>query len=145
MDFSADRSRPPLVLELTPLIDVVFLLLLFFMVSTTFVDDASGLKVDLPRSNNRQALGEASDVIVVLSADGRIAIDGEAVDREGLRAKLRSRAEADPSTLVVVRADQGLAHGRVVAVMDTVRDLGLTHFAIATESAGPRGSGSDGN
>ncbi len=122
-----------MVLELTPLIDVVFLLLIFFMVSTTFVSEESGLQVELPRSESRDLIPEGTDVALVMAADGSIQIDGQAVDLEELKRVLKASAEQDPSTLVVVRADRSLEHGRVVEVMDLVRGLGLTHFAIATE------------
>jgi len=134
VNFSSTRRRPPLALELTPLIDVVFLLLIFFMVSTTFVSDDGGLAVELPRSENRDLIPEGRDVALAISADGTMQIDGEVHDLDQLRRKLKATAEEDPSTMVVVRADKDLAHGRVVEVMDLVRELGLTQFAIATES-----------
>ncbi len=136
MDFSPARRRPPLVLELTPLIDVVFLLLIFFMVSTTFVNEPAGLQVELPRSENRDVIPEGSDVSVHLSADGRVFVEDEAVAAEELRQRLAEVAREDPATMVVLRADESLEHGRVVQVMDLARDLGLRNFAIATERGG---------
>ncbi|MBN95285.1 MAG: biopolymer transporter ExbD [Deltaproteobacteria bacterium] len=136
MDFSPSRRRLPLILELTPLIDVVFLLLIFFMVSTTFVNEPAGLQVELPRSENRELIPEGSDVSLVLLADGQIELEGEAVPLEELKASLARIARDEPSTVVVLRADTKLEHGRVVQVMDLVRTLGLTHFAIATDAAG---------
>ena len=136
MNFSTSRRRPPMALELTPLIDVVFLLLIFFMVSTTFVSDEGGLAVELPRSENRDLIPEGRDVALAISADGTMQIDGEVQSLDQLRRRLKLTAEEDPSTMVVVRADKELAHGRVVEVMDLVRELGLTQFAIATEAGG---------
>ena len=121
-------------LELTPLIDVVFLLLIFFMVSTTFVNQPAGLQVELPRSENRDVIPEGTDVSVHLSADGRVFVEEEPVAAEQLRERLAAVALEDPTTMVVLRADASLAHGRVVQVMDLARDLGLRNFAIATES-----------
>jgi len=120
---------------LTPLIDVVFLLLIFFMVSTTFVNEPAGLQVELPRSENRELIPEGSDVALVLRADGQIELEGEAVDLAKLKSSLSRIARDEPSTVVVLRADKSLEHGRVVQVMDLVRTLGLTHFAIATDAA----------
>ena len=136
MDFSAPRRRPPLFLDLTPLIDVVFLLLIFFMVSTTFVTDATGMRVDLPRSSSQEAIPEGSDLTLQLEADGTITMDDRPLTAAQLSAELRKAAEKDPNTLVVLRADSELSHGRVVDVMDLARRIGLTSFAIATESAG---------
>ena len=135
MDFSPARKRMPLVLELTPLIDVVFLLLIFFMVSTTFVHDRGGMQVELPRSEHRDLIPQGSDLSLVLGTDGRIQLDGEDKNLEELKLALIRHAEEDPNTLVVLRADRGLEHGRVVEVMDLVQDLGLTNFAIATDAA----------
>lgn len=133
MDFSPARNRPPLVLELTPLIDVVFLLLIFFMVTTTFAQKPAGLTVDLPRSEQRDVIPEGKDVTLMLAADGQVLVDEEAVDLEGLRALLITKAAEDPDTMVVLKADEAIEHGRVVQVLDLARELGLTRFAIATE------------
>ncbi len=136
MDFSSQRHRAPLFLDLTPLIDVVFLLLIFFMVSTTFVTDATGMRVDLPRSSSQEAIPEGSDLTLQLESDGSVTLDDRSLSSAQLSAELRKAAEADPNTLIVLRADTELAHGRVVEVMDLARGIGLTSFAIATESAG---------
>jgi biopolymer transport protein ExbD len=133
VDFSPSRRRAPLVLELTPLIDVVFLLLIFFMVSTTFVNEPAGLQVELPRSENRDVIPDGTDVSVHLSADGRVFVEEEPVTGDEMRARLTAIALEDPTTMVVLRADESLEHGRVVEVMDLARDLGLRNFAIATE------------
>mgnify|MGYP002633372338 CR=1 FL=1 len=136
MDFSSSRPRPPLVLELTPLIDVVFLLLIFFMVSTTFVNEPAGIQVELPRSENRDVIPEGTDVAVQLTADGRVFVDEQPVGDDELRARLTAVALEDPTTMVVLRADEALAHGRVVQIMDLARELGLRNFAIATDQSG---------
>jgi len=140
MNFSSTRRRPPTVLELTPLIDVVFLLLIFFMVSTTFVSEDSGLQVELPRSETRDVIPEGSDVALAISADGSMELDGRPVDLDELKLALKSSAESDSGTMVVVRADKSLSHGKVIEVMDLVRELGLTQFAIATEGGSASGS-----
>lgn len=134
MDFAPPRRRLPLVLDLTPLIDVVFLLLIFFMVTTSFVSRDAGLQVDLPRSASAESLLPGEDLTLELGADGTVALNGTALTAPQLRAELRKAAEADPSTLVVLRADGGVQHSRVVEVMDVARDLGLTSFAFATDT-----------
>ena len=146
MDFSPRRRRLPLILDLTPLIDVVFLLLIFFMVTTTFVPDATGLQVDLPRSDSQQVVGESDDLTLAVGADGTIAIDGRALTLEQVSAELRKAANNNPNTLIILEADTATAHGRVVEVMDLARGIGLTSFAIATEggAAAAASGGSDG-
>ena len=134
MNFSSERRRAPVLLDLTPLIDVVFLLLIFFMVSTTFVQDAAGLKIDLPRSDNRDAIDAKQDVSIRVAADGGVFVDDAGVTLESLREHLVAAAKKNPETMVVLEADQAVDHGRVVEVLDLARDLGLTRFAIATEA-----------
>jgi biopolymer transport protein ExbD len=121
-------------LDLTPLIDVVFLLLIFFMVSTTFVQDPAGLEIDLPRSDNREVIESGEDVSLRLTADGSVYVDDEGVTLEDLRSKLAAAAAKDPDTMIILEADRTVDHGRVVEILDIARDLGLTRFAIATEA-----------
>ena len=134
MNFTGPRVRRSLLLDLTPLIDVVFLLLIFFMVTTTFISQPAGMQVDLPRSESRDTIPEGEDVTLHIDAEGGVAVDDERVDLSALRRKLSQAARDDPSTLVVLRADQEVKHGRVVQVMDLARDLGLRRFAIATDA-----------
>jgi biopolymer transport protein ExbD/biopolymer transport protein TolR len=117
--------------DLTPLIDIIFQLVLFFMVSTTFIS-APGIQVDLPRSSAQTYLQEQDDVNIWLTRDGEVYVNDQAVDWSGLDARL-SNAAADPETLVIIKADQGVLHGRVVRVMDLARNKGLTRLAIATD------------
>ncbi|MCO4770456.1 MAG: biopolymer transporter ExbD [Deltaproteobacteria bacterium] len=140
MDFSPSRRRLPLILDLTPLIDVVFLLLIFFMVTTTFVPDSTGLQVDLPRSSSQEVIQEGEDLTLDLGADGTISLNGEVLSLAQLSAELRKTAEKDPKTLIVLKADSEISHGRVVEVMDMAREIGLTSFAIATEGEATGGT-----
>ncbi|MCB9662624.1 MAG: biopolymer transporter ExbD [Alphaproteobacteria bacterium] len=139
----ARLRRPDPIIDVSPMIDIVFQLVLFFMVSTTFVS-APGLEVELPRASTDEVLAERDDVSVWIGADGSVAVDEEPVDLAELRLRLRRAAERDRGTLVILKADQGVPHGRVVTVMDLARTLGLERIAIATEAgAGEAGGGED--
>ena len=140
MNFSPEQNRPPLVLELTPLIDVVFLLLIFFMVSTSFVEQPSAMEVDLPTSSNTQVLSQSEDVGILLTGEGQILLDGQKVSWDQLEQKLRSEARADSATQVVLRADHDLEYQRLIDVMSLAHELGLTHFSLATEQGSPGGN-----
>lgn len=129
------RRRPDPMIDLSPMIDVVFQLVLFFMVSTTFVT-APGIDVDLPRASTQTMLSEQSDIDVWMTLDGAILVEQEAVDAAGLRRRLREAAERDADTLVILKADTGVPHGRVVQVMDLARATGLSRIAIATDATG---------
>ncbi len=134
MNFAA-RRRVDAVVDVTPLIDIIFQLVLFFMVSTTFVT-TPGIEVELPRSSSDTILREKAEVRLWVAADGSIRVDERPVDLAALRQVLAQAAAADPSTLVVIKADKAVDHGRVVAVMDLARSEGLSKLAIATEAPG---------
>ena len=132
MNFARSR-RGEVGVDVTPLIDIIFQLVLFFMVSTTFVT-APGLEVDLPRSSSDTVLRDTEDVSVLVGEDGSVFVDDVAVDLKGLNAALERVAATDVNTLVLLKADRSVSHGRVVAIMDAARSKGLTRLAIATES-----------
>jgi biopolymer transport protein ExbD len=132
LDFNAQRRRSPLILELTPLIDVVFLLLLFFMVSTTFVQEPAALEVDLPQSSSTALVPAGSDTEILLGADGRIVIGGKVTDLAALKVELRRIAQEDPNTQVVVRGDKTVPYQQLIDIMSLAQEEGLTQFSLAT-------------
>ena len=132
MRFTVSR-RPDPVIDVTPMIDIVFQLVLFFMVSTTFVT-APGIQVDLPRSSAQQVIADKNDINIWMTVDGAVFVDDVPVDVAKLERALYRKAEQNPDTLVVIKADTGVDHGRVVAVMDMAREVGLVRLAIATEA-----------
>lgn len=132
MRFSQTR-RPDPTIDVTPMIDIVFQLVLFFMVSTTFVS-SPGIQVDLPRASSQVVMAEKRDINIWMTTDGQVYVDDAPVDLGTLHDRLVRAAESDPNTLVVIKADAGVAHGRVVTVMDIARSQGLTRLAIATEA-----------
>jgi biopolymer transport protein ExbD len=120
------------VLDVTPLIDIIFQLVLFFMVSTTFVN-SRGIEVDLPRSSSDTILRDRDDINLWVTSDGAVYLEEVPVDWSMLRGALERAATSNPSTLIIIKADREVEHGRVVAVMDLARSLGLNRLAIATE------------
>jgi biopolymer transport protein ExbD len=126
-------------LDITPLIDIIFQLVLFFMVSTTFIS-APGIQVDLPRSSAEVVLSDKEQITLWLTEKGEVFVDDQPVTRqEPSTQRLRAVALKDPSTLVIIKADEAVDHGRVVTVMDLARRHGLSRLAIATD---PQGQGS---
>ncbi|MCB9761591.1 MAG: biopolymer transporter ExbD [Alphaproteobacteria bacterium] len=136
MNFRATRREPAQV-DLTPLIDIIFQLVLFFMVSTTFIA-APGIQVDLPRSSAQTILQDQEDISIWMSEKGEIFVDEKPVTWDDLVAALNRAAERDPSTMVIIKADTAVGHGRVVAVMDLARSKGLTRLAIGTDAEAGR-------
>lgn len=131
MRFGIARRPDPLI-DVTPMIDIVFQLVLFFMVSTTFVQ-SPGFEVDLPRSSAQAVITDDKDLNIWMTADGAVYVDESPVSLDSLRRTFETRARANPNTLVIIKADTGVSHGRVVAIMDMARAKGLSRLAIATD------------
>ena len=129
MQFSSGRPRR-VSLDLTPLIDVVLMLVIFFMLTTTFVL-SPGMKVDLPRSSSKPEAHE-HDAIVIVTADGTLYYQNERVTLEALQAALRQRQQQQPGVRLIVKADTHAEHGWVVAIMDIAKMIGIDRLAIAT-------------
>ncbi len=117
--------------NLTPLIDVVFLLLIFFVLTTTFQKE-SRLQVDLPVAGSGEPAGVEETLEIVVNQAGEIALQGDEV---GWLGRLKSRVAENPELSLVVRADRLAPHGSVVIVMDAARHLQLQHLSIVTEPA----------
>ncbi|SFM35289.1 biopolymer transport protein ExbD [Ectothiorhodospira mobilis] len=134
------KASEPVEIQLTPLIDVVFLLLIFFMVSTTF-DRPSVMQLQLPRADSTQEAPAGERVRVGVDAQGRFFVDGaELVNTQPrtLRAALSRALEAHPDAPVVVQADARAPHQAVVRVMDAAARLGVSRLSIATLEEDPR-------
>jgi len=125
-------------INVTPLVDVMLVLLIIFMVSTTIITEeqkSAGIKVDLPKSSSTGGAAEAGDVIVALTKEGQIVHGGESISLEQLKGILEAAKTKNPKTVVIVQADKEVQHGRVAEVLDLARSLGLEQLAIATEAS----------
>ncbi len=96
-----------------------------------------GIKVSLPKGGQANAVKEVHDLAIAVLSDGRVVVQGKVVDQEGLKKVLEKARAENPETLVLVQADEGVAHGKVVAVMDMARREGLPRLAIATRADAP--------
>ena len=127
------RPTPPQAgIDIAPLVDVVFLLVIFFAVSTTFLE-TSGLEIELPSSSST-AEREPRELSVALDADGTLSFEGEVIEREELGPKLEEALRESEQKLVVLRADRTAHHGDVVALMDVIRDAGAEAMTIAARA-----------
>lgn len=126
------RGRGGIVgINVTPLVDVVLVLLVIMMVSATYIVSQS-LKVDLPKTSNSDE-STASPAVVVIAADGALNFNQEALRDADLEGRLRAAYDANHDVNLVISADQRASHGRVVHVMDVAKTAGITHFAISVE------------
>jgi biopolymer transport protein ExbD len=130
------RTTEEPTVDLTSLIDVVFLLLIFFMVSTTFERQAL-LKVDLPEASEVEDRQDIPDKLeLVIDNEGRMYLnDQRLVDSEArtLRAAIEQAAQGDRSLPLVLRADRMTPHHHVVTAMDVAAQLGFANLSIATD------------
>ncbi|MDJ0806015.1 MAG: biopolymer transporter ExbD [Gammaproteobacteria bacterium] len=120
-------------INLTPMLDVVFIMLIFFVVTTSFVKE-SGVEVNRPSAETAQQQ-EKANILIAIRPNGEIWIEGRAVDVRAVRANIeRLRAEF-PEGQVVIQGDQAAQIGLLVRVMDQVRLAGITNVAIAADDA----------
>ncbi len=129
------QPKEELELNITPLIDVVFLLLIFFMVSTTF-ERESEIKITLPKVSQEGGETQSQAVHVAIDANERIYIDErplENVRPATIRAAIAASGQALEDPAVVIKADAGVSHEAVVRVMDAARQSGLVKITFATQ------------
>jgi biopolymer transport protein ExbD len=127
------RSRKKARIEIIPMIDTMFFLLVFFMVATLSMAFQRGLPVNLPYAAT--ARDEIRDVVTItLTKDGKLFCDREPVfSTAEVAARLLDRKKAETVPSVVVNADRDVEHGKVIDLMDAVRQTGVTKIAIAVK------------
>lgn len=126
--------KEPVDINLTPLIDVVFLLLIFFMVSTTFNRD-SELSIELPAASAEASKRKPDSIEVAIDARGRFYVNGrQLLNTQGktVRQALRAAAGDNESPPIIISADANTPHQAVVQVMDAARELGFVRLTFAT-------------
>lgn len=132
MGFRRKVSESPRV-ELTPMIDVVFLLLIFFMISTTFIE-RPGVTIDLPEGGSQQVATEKQEVEVYLTDDGDLYLQREATTLTELNNYLLGLgAQKTKEMTFLLMADKSARHGWVIEVMEIARRNGFVRLAIATD------------
>ena len=133
MNLKPDR-QDDIELNLTPLIDVVFLLLIFFMVSTTFEKQAK-LKVQLPSASTQAQVEDQKSVVIGIDAKGHYYINDRQVvntSLETLKVAIKKITNGNTDIVVTLRADAKTPHQSVVTAMDAASQLGLVKLSIAT-------------
>jgi biopolymer transport protein ExbD len=128
MRLEKGRRRKALI-NVTSLIDVVFLLLIFFVVTSTFLE-RPGIDLSLPEAGS--SASEVAEVSVRIAADGGLYVGASPVTPEELTEVLETRLREAGTTEVTLEADRRVPHGRVVAAMDAARKAGATGLVVAT-------------
>ncbi len=136
------RSNEEITINLTPMIDVVFLLVIFFMVGTKFSESESRINVSVPAVGPMNAISRVPDERVVeLTTDGVVLLDGEAVSQEQLAQTLTQQYAAYPDLKVVVRADGSGSLQGFAETVHLVRAAGVQQIGIAVKSEGASSGG----
>lgn len=132
----ARRTNPEVEVNLTALIDVVFLLLIFFMVSTTFTKE-SHLSIDLPQASGQPMRVVSKQIELSVSRSGDYAINEVSLvnnQLDTLKNALEKVSEGDNSLPLIITADSSTTHQAVVTAMDAAGQLGFTHLSITTRN-----------
>ncbi len=132
----ARRLKPEVDVNLTPLIDVVFLLLIFFMVSTTFTKDTH-LSIDLPKATGAEALVAEKQIEITISRQGDFGINGVALVNnkiDTLKTAIEKVSGGDTTLPLIITADSATEHQSVVTAMDAVGQLGFSKLSITTKN-----------
>jgi len=124
--------RPIAAINMTPLVDIMLVLLIIFLLVTQAVDSAA-IPVKLPVASKAQS-STPQAVLVGLDLTGNLRVDGRPYDRPGLRQFLSARTRRDTTVQVVLAADERLPYARVMEVLDDVRGAGVRHYALKVRS-----------
>jgi len=126
------RPPPKARIEIIPLIDTIFFLLIFFMMSSLSMAVYRGVPIDLPKAGTGQQ-GLRDHAAVTLTKDGQLYLDKQPISLDRLRERLKELIEVNPELTVILSADEAVSHGRVVEAMDIARWAGSNRLAIAVK------------
>lgn len=124
-------------INMTPLIDIMLVLLIIFMVTSSIALE-SGLDIDLPETTSQTQAKEGMAVLVSLDAAGAVSVQGLQVEFSQLGESIKNAIKESGSSLVVFEGDRNSFLGRAIEIMDIAKAAGAKKFAIATESKGSR-------
>jgi biopolymer transport protein ExbD len=133
--FNSSASKRKPVINITSLIDVMFLLLIFFMVSSTFKEKDYAIDITLPKAESAtEQIVKVHEITV--DSGGILYLDNETMEEAGLREALLALKQSDPTAAVVLRADESADFGRVVRAIDIARNAGIVNLVIPTDRLG---------
>ena len=128
------RYRPLAEINVTPLVDVMLVLLIIFMVTAPLM--TSGVPVDLPKANAQPINNDSEPLTVSMNAEGKVFLQDQEVTLEGLVPKLQEIAKNNPERRLFVRGDKDIAYGKIMQVMGTITQGGFTKVALLAEQTG---------
>lgn len=137
MNFKKRNNTKKIGLDITPLIDVIFLLLIFFMVSTTFIT-SPGIHVNLPQASSKIKKDKPESLEVVITNKNKFYLNGKELKKAKLKSALVTLQKKTKFQTAVIRADGKVRHEEVVFVMDTAKQAGLHKLSIAVQPKQPK-------
>jgi biopolymer transport protein ExbD len=123
------QTEDEAVIDLTPLMDIVFIMLIFFIVTTSFIKE-SGVDINRPTANTAERK-ERGNILIAITANDEVWIDKRRVDIRAVRANVERLKAENPEGAVVIQADKDSKNGLLVQVMDQARLAGVTNISIA--------------
>ena len=124
------RNRQISELNMTPLIDLTFLLLITFIITFPLIEQ--GIPVRLPKGKSSE-LDQSNTFSITVNQKGELFLDEVPTGEDALAAELKAKAEADPDVTILVRADEQIAYGKVVSVLRLMHDANITRMALVTD------------
>jgi len=126
------EAEEPLEINIVPMIDVIFAILAFFILSTLFLTRAEGLPVNLPNADTAE-VQQSADFTVSIQPDGEVALNQQPVDVDDLKSAIENELVSEQIALITMQADKDVPHGRVVEIMDELRTIEGARLGIATQ------------
>ena len=125
------RVEEDATIDMTPMLDIVFIMLIFFIVTTVFVKEA-GINVNKP-NGTLAVTPKNANIFIAITEDGKVWMDKRQIDADRIRANLERLMAEQPSDVIIIQADKNAEHGLVVEVMDQIKLAGIDRISIATE------------
>ena len=134
MNFRKNRRSAPPTVQMASLMDVVFLLLCFFITSSVFSQWETEVSIALPTAKNSTMPGRMpGEIILNLNKNGEVSVNGQTLTLEVVKERMESIAKYYPGQAVVIRADKTVPYEKLMALIDTCREANVWNFSLATE------------
>ncbi len=131
------KVKQPPSLMLSPMIDMIFLLLVFFIVSTMYMSEVKTISLALPMAKYSETL-KKSNFTVSLKKDGTLYLEDAPIDLAPLLDRVKEEAKSNTAFSVTIRADEEASYKRVIALIDALKGAGVTNLGLATDPEGSR-------
>ncbi len=128
----SNEPEPPFQINIVPMIDVIFAILVFFIISTLYLTRSQGLPVNLPKAETSQPLRQ-TQINVTINANGQIALNRKLIKLQNIEDAVRSIVKPNAESTVVINADEKVPYGRVVSVIDRLNQINGVKLAIAVQ------------